>query len=273
MALGAVFVFLKGDQADFARALGVFTILLVRRASPQYFLPRAVTQLKSFLQVSHRRPFPPDKDEEPDISYSIIQGTLAVAFLGGFLGWNLVKPIPLFPSWLGGLLAAAVFAYGSSFSDATGDLLRFSGYTVTTTLGSLSATANEVALREKTAVILGQTLFFLNDLDKQFEIRKKLRYLLGELVAKGTMMFYRSRMGGDNDNSYDTYNNNSNRGRSSGVPRGRPARSSDGNGYYEDGQAGYGEYAEYGEPYGEGTGGGGGRYGGSSNSSSGKRRR
>jgi hypothetical protein len=162
--------------------------------------------------LTSRRPFPPEANKtnlgrygnvldnncdevnnsssnnpEEEIVYSMFNSMIALFFSGLFLGWNAVKPIPLFPSWLGGLLGAAFIIYLSTFSDSNGDFIRFLAYTVTSTCGSLLNIADEVELRDKTGVILGQTLFFLHGIDKKFQIRKRFMVLLSEIIAKITM--------------------------------------------------------------------------------------
>lgn len=199
-AVGALFVFLRGDWTTFFRSLGVFLLLILRRATPQYFIPRFVQQLQASFYLTDRRPFPPPKDDDPDVVFSGFQSMVSLFVAGSVVGWNLVKPIPLFPSWLGGLFVACVVLYASTFTDATGDLLRFVGYTVATTWQSLMHTANDVDLRDQTMNILGHTLFFLNGMDQQFQLRRKLQYVLGEVIAKATMLVYATRLGGSNGN-------------------------------------------------------------------------
>jgi hypothetical protein len=59
---GAVFVFLQGDWSDFCQALGVFTLLVIQRASVRQFLGRFLTQVSYLLlqlnkQYIHKFPF------------------------------------------------------------------------------------------------------------------------------------------------------------------------------------------------------------------------
>jgi hypothetical protein len=202
--IGALFVFLRGDWTTFFRSLGVFLLLILRRATPQYYIPRLVQQLQASFYLTDRRPFPPHKDDDPDVVFSGFRSMVSLFVVGSVVGWNLVRPIPLFPSWLGGLFVACVVLYASTFTDATGDLLRFVGYTVATTWQSLMHTANDVDLRDQTMAILGHTLFFLNGMDAQFQLRRKLQYVLGEVIAKATMLVYSTRLGGngaDNGNA------------------------------------------------------------------------
>lgn len=223
----AIFVFLRGDWTSFFRSLGVFLLVVVRRTRLQAFIPLLFRQLQSLFYLAERRPFPPP--ESPyDISgenqstmlssfpYSAWQACMGVIFVSGLLGWNSVKPIPLVPSWLGAAGMALFAAYLFTLSDSTGDGLRFIGYTVTMLWISLLRIAHEVDLQENMGIVLGHTLFFVKDIDKQFQVRKRLQFLVGEALSKITMLLYTMRIGGNptsssNNNEGNNNNNNGNR--------------------------------------------------------------
>lgn len=223
---------MRGDWAEFFRALGVFTIVLIQRASIQSYLIRLTSQLKALVLLADRRPFPPERgsEDEDSVRYNLINTMICLLLLGSMFGWNLSKPIPLFPNWLGGIIGAAVLTYASTFGDSKGDFIRFTGYSMTAFFGTLMQIANEVELRDRTGVVLGQTFSVLNGIDKQFQIRKRLSALFGELIAKSVGLMYAMRGPGGNDNNG---NNNKNNNRNKNRGGKRPTEyNDDDDGYY-----------------------------------------
>lgn len=147
--------------------------------------------------LSSRRPFPPTENpwqyrDSPnsDLSFNMLNTLLTLSFLGFVFGWNIVKPIPLFPSWLGGLIVMAMITFSGTIADGRGDILRYIAYLFATALSEIKLTANDVQLTQKTAVILSHTLFFMNDLDRQYNIMNNLKYLMAEVIRRAMMMMY-----------------------------------------------------------------------------------
>lgn len=140
-----------------------------------------------------RRNFPPDPADDPDnlVKYSMINSLLAIIFASFLIGWNLFRPIPLIPNWIGSILMACIIGYASTFSDSRGDLIRFSGHSLTSAMGLLMGIADEVGLRGKASVLIGQMLFFLRGMDKKFKVMQKLQVLIAQLIAKSTVLLYR----------------------------------------------------------------------------------
>lgn len=196
--LTALFVFMQGDYGDFARSLGVFTIILSQQTSFTQFIPDFIKQLQASLTLSPRKPFPPAESpwsykavEEGDVDFSMLNTLLTLVVLGGMLGWSVVKPIPLFPSWLGAILLGSVVGYSSTFADSRGDLLRFVGFTVLSALAILLSVADDVELKGKISTILGQLLFLFKGIDQQLQLTKGVKYVLGKVLVQATALLYR----------------------------------------------------------------------------------
>jgi hypothetical protein len=77
---------------------------------------------------------------------------LATVLIGAYLGWLLVRPVPLFPNWLGALASAGVTGYATTLEDSVGDLMRYVGYAVVHTASVVTDTAEEVQVRTHTSV-------------------------------------------------------------------------------------------------------------------------
>ena len=179
------FVFLQGDFADFTRSLGVFSILLSKNFTIHKFLPKFLRQFHAAIHFSSRKPFPPSTSNNPwryiplseteDLQFSMTNTLLTMIIVGAIFGWNVVKPIPLFPSWIGAILGASIIGYGSTLTNARGDFLRFLGYTLVMILSEVMIIADDVQLRAKTSIILGQLFFFCRGIDQQFHIINTLK--------------------------------------------------------------------------------------------------
>lgn len=226
----AIFVFLYGDWTSFFQSLGVFLLVVARRTCLHEFVPLFLRQLQSFFYLAERRPFPPPQypndhsGENHNVllvsfPYSTWQACMGVIFISGCLGWNGVKPIPLVPSWLGAVGVAVFAVYLSTLGDSTGDGLRFVGYTATMLWISLMRIANEVDLQENLGAVLGHTLFFFKDIDKQFQMRRRLQSLVGEVLSKITML-YAMHVGGNlassSNNEIDNHSDSNNGNRRNG---------------------------------------------------------
>jgi hypothetical protein len=158
-------------------------------------------QVQCCLLLAPRRPFPPgpnpwrySRDDDyfdPSIpKFSMTNVLLCLLLSGGMFGWILAKPIPLFPTWLGAVGGAAILGYGSTLLDGVGDLLRFLGHTLLSILSFLINIADDVQLRGNTQVMIGNLLFFLRGVDKQYHIMQRLQMILAIVVSKITKILY-----------------------------------------------------------------------------------
>jgi hypothetical protein len=77
---------------------------------------------------------------------------MATVLIGAYLGWLVVRPVPLFPNWLGALAAAGVTGYATTLEDSVGDLMRYVGYAMVHTASVATDTAEEVQVRTYTSV-------------------------------------------------------------------------------------------------------------------------
>jgi hypothetical protein len=116
-------------------------------------------QSKAALGVTERQPFPPCRNPwqyhpvpgEPDLQFRMFNTLLATVLIGAYLGWLLVRPVPLFPNWLGALASAGVTGYATTLEDSVGDLMRYVGYAVVHTASVVTDTAEEVQVRTYTS--------------------------------------------------------------------------------------------------------------------------
>lgn len=147
-----------------------------------------------------RRPFPPTNnpwrfeasEDDEDILQDFKMGRtlFTLAFWGLLLGWSISKPIPLFPNWLGGLIVAGFLAYCGTFQNSRGDMLRFFGHATYRGFAELIDIMDEVDLKQKIGVVISKMLFFLRGIDKQYQIARKLRQIISEMIFRSTSMMY-----------------------------------------------------------------------------------
>jgi len=179
--------FLPGTFGDLSRALGVFLILLLRRASLGAFFMQLVRQMQSAVSLSVRKPFPPGENPwrykpspgttEPNFNMTFT--LLAVILAGASLGWSVTKPIPLFPSWLGAIGTAGVCGYFATLRDGRGDFFRFIGWSLSEGLSELSVAAREVGLTDKGGVVFANALAYGSKLDGKYKIIEKCSSVFG----------------------------------------------------------------------------------------------
>ena len=178
----------KGDFAQFSNALGVGTILFVRKLKPRQFTTRAFGQLLAAVMLSDRRPFPPvenpwrckDVLDSSEVPYSMINVLISMVFTGMILGFNVGNMIPFFPAWIGGLISSAFFAYVSTTRNPKGDLLRFIGHSINIVVSDLFACAEDVYLQEKTGIFLNHTFGFVHRVDQKLGLIGKVQAVLGK---------------------------------------------------------------------------------------------
>ena len=189
--------FATGDLAAFSKALGVFTLLISRRTKPGNFVFQLLKSLRSLLLLSTRHPFPatdnPWKFSDAPrsgapIPFSMTNVMIGVVVTGFFMGWSVSKLIPFFPGWLGSIGCAVVFGYQCTLQDAKGDLFRYLGYAVNALFSEVTATIDDVMLREKTSVLLGKIFAFVHRLDQNYHLLDKIKAILSVVISKLTSM-------------------------------------------------------------------------------------
>ncbi len=180
----------SGDFSRFSNALGVGTILFLRKLRPRQFFTTSTQQLISAFFFAARRPFPPvenpwtckDVLDASEVPFSMINSILSMLFFGMFMGYNITKRIPLFPGWIGGLSSSIVMGYTTTTRNTKGDLLRYLGHSINVVLSEVQACADDVYLREKSGVMLNKTFFFINKLDQRFGILQKTQAFFNKVL-------------------------------------------------------------------------------------------
>jgi hypothetical protein len=194
MALSVVFAigsFSKGsDFGHFSRAFGVMLILLMRRASFKRAAYDLFLYSRAALSLSQRHAFPPSdnpwtysaKDNSNLVQFNMYKCLLALMIAGSIVGSSLVKPIPLFPGWIGALLGSGFFAYTSTLKNGHGDIFRFFGFCIVSSIDNLLSTANEVDLPDKLNKISGKSFAFLSKIDSKYKVLEKLKMVIFKMV-------------------------------------------------------------------------------------------
>ena len=110
------------------------------------------------MNLAKRRSYPPsenmwnyrpaENDLEP-IEFNMYYSIAAAIFAGSSVGSRIVKPIPLFPGWIGAMIGAGLCGYFCTFRDSRGDLIRYLGNSLVIFLRTVSAAADEVNLWKK----------------------------------------------------------------------------------------------------------------------------
>lgn len=121
-----------------------------------------------------------------------MMGALSSAVLSAaYLGWLVGRIVPLLPNWLGALSAACTVGYLTTLQDGRGDMLRFLGFSLCRCVSVLSATVDDVALRDRAGALLGHVLFFSQSVDSKYKVVARLQLLLTEFVSRLTMLIAR----------------------------------------------------------------------------------
>lgn len=190
-ATGCLFsCYTRGDFGQFSKALGVATILFLKKLRPRQFFVVAFRQFLAAVMFSARKPFPPvenpwrckDVLDASEVAFSMVNCLLAVLFMGMILGFNLGNLIPFFPSWVGGLLCSIVLSYMSTTRSPKGDLLRYVGHSANVLVSDVFTCAEDVYLKEKSSIFLNHTFSFVNHLDKRFGVLGKVQALCNALL-------------------------------------------------------------------------------------------
>ena len=180
----------RNNFGNLSRALGIFLILLIRRAKFRSFLLQFIKQFQATLMLKNRAIFPASENpwsytpraDTNDVPFNMMSALIGIVLAGGWIGWMCVKPIPLFPNWIGAVSGAAFFGYLGTLKDTKGDLLRFLGFSLNRCMTHVLSAASEVGLKEKINVFLSNTFALLLRLDRKFGIITKIQFLLIQLV-------------------------------------------------------------------------------------------
>jgi hypothetical protein len=230
--------FPNGDYVHFSKSLGVGTILFLRRLRPGHFLVYFFRQLKAFMMLSARQPFPPTENpwqshEALDASlvpYSMMNTVISVLVTSMLVVYHIGKRIPFFPALLVALGVSIFNAYLSTTRNARGDMLRYCGHSMCVLTSHVLNSAEDVYLQEKFSTMMMSTFSFLKFLDNQYHIMGYFRFFLGRLKSfVGTIQRDMSDRGGgsNNDNGNyrdgdrDRYDDGNNRNRPYGQGQGR----------------------------------------------------
>lgn len=151
------------------------------------------------LRLSSRRPFPPCSNPwqyfpaqgQPDLQFGMMGALAGTVLSAAYIGWLVGRAVPLLPNWVGALSAACVSGYLTTLQDGRGDMLRFLGYSLSRCLAVLSATLDDVQLRDRTATLLGHVLFFSKSVDSKYKMVERLQFLLAELIGRLSMLIAR----------------------------------------------------------------------------------
>jgi len=188
----------------FVQTLGFTLVLLMQRTSEIRTQFPTRPHLSNMIRPNSypRRPFPPISEEDMEDGndnpwryqlrqedsvymeqYSMIKIFLSMAFLGAICGGNL----PLIPTWIGGLLGAAVFCYWTTLRNSKGDLGRTMAMKLISLLSELMYLNDELGVLKKSGVVLNIILDKLLILDRKHSIRdrvtKALRLLYGQIMG------------------------------------------------------------------------------------------
>ena len=213
--IGICFTFLHSKLAGFFRALGVFSILLIKGFKFQNYIFRCYKQIKGMLMLSERKNFPPFSDNpwkylpmegEEDIEFKMVSCIIAISMLGGAVVWRVTKMIPLFPGWIGAIGGAAIFGFGSTASDGRGDMLRFIGWSLTALLTEISYASDDVELKERAAELFSQIVAIATKIDKNYGVISKGKYFLAEMTKIIVSMISKIR----NDQGIESYGRENN---------------------------------------------------------------
>jgi hypothetical protein len=181
------------DLGNLSRAFGVITLLLIRRANLSIFLSRLLQFTKGVFNIGRRRPYPPSenpwqykasRDDPNSINFSMYSTILVVAVVGSSIGSSIAKPIPLFPNWIGALLAAGFCSYLTTLRDSRGDLLRFIGNSGVGCWSAFYEVSQEVDLWSKLNKVSGKSLAQLSRLDEKYNFIGKLKFLISLVTSR-----------------------------------------------------------------------------------------
>jgi hypothetical protein len=173
--------FTQTNVGELSRAQGVLLILLIRRAKLITYFTEVFVQLSASLGLGKRKAYPPGPNpwryqpqSSSDPAFNVYLSGICVILAASVLGNMLVRPIPLFPGWIGSLMSATCIAYIYTFRTPHGDLLRFLGSSIVNSLSTMSGAADETDYFGKAGIVSGQIFFFVGKLDRKYKIKDKL---------------------------------------------------------------------------------------------------
>jgi len=211
-----------GDFSDFARSLGVLSLLLVQRGKLGKFAAQLAQMSLSAGNLASRRPYPPSDNpwkyvppeqgsdqapvQSPALAFSMVSALAAAGLLGAAAGWSVSGRIPLVGGWLGALLGGGAVTYLGSQRDARGDLVRFVGNSVACGVTELRQAADDVNIGSNAGRLWGRASGWALAMDRQYGLLDKARSLFGWGVglAANTVNKVRRDMADDEDAGRDT---------------------------------------------------------------------
>lgn len=211
--IGLIMSFAQGAFGDLFRALGLGVLLSLKRSHRVSVLYPMWPQLRAALHFGPRAPFPPTaavespwkyRAGERGLVFSMTKSMLAVAFVGGAIGYILSRLIIFLPDVLAALAVGGAAAYLATRSSAGGDLVRLLGMRVVALASVIAGVDDDVGAWDKASVVGSMCFSKLIAWDRKYQVTRKLTALLASLIAwaKGTAAAARGNDSPYGDDSY-----------------------------------------------------------------------
>ena len=187
----------SSDYGILAKTLGVITLILLRRVKTANFFSNFIKFLTASMNLSTRKNYPPTDNPwsykevpgDPNyIPFNMYSTILSVMLISSYIGSNAVRPIPLFPNWIGALISAVFSGYACTFRDSRGDLLRYIGNSIVNCFNTFMQTSNEVNLWPKVNKVTGKSMAYFIKIDSKYKIIEKIKFLLAFIISKISSM-------------------------------------------------------------------------------------
>jgi len=171
---------LRNAYGELSKALGLTLIYAFQKTSAIRKRYPTMVHIKSCLGAGPRRSFPPgggnpwryQPERDGDVEFRMLYAIIAMTFIGSVCGGNI--NVPLFPTWLGALGGAGIFALACTFQNARGDLARTMGMRFVGLAQEVIEINAELGVLRKSAVVGGKILDKCLILDRKHRIKDRL---------------------------------------------------------------------------------------------------
>ena len=198
----------NSNVSDWMLTLGMIfiqSIKNVRRIKQDY--PTRPYIRSALFASQPRKVFPPNTNnpwQYEDGSYFQMIPTVAAM---GFIGSICAAAIPIIPTWMSGIVGAALFVYITTLPSSRGDLCRIMGMRLVALLKESYFIQRDYDFMHKTRIVFFQFLDRIMIFDRKHKVKDKIQSILSFLYNKALQIQSDMNNNNNNDNTGNDTNN------------------------------------------------------------------